>query len=106
MNKIKSYQCAVFFSVSCHVIELPIAPHFINRKMIIATFYLLLSAYENKCHVLWLNQHCLLLPDLKVGFGQIMIMGRFKVGYCGKSLLGRLFEKILELTPTTTLCHI
>ena len=32
-------------------------------------------------------------------------MGRFKVGYCGKrrSLLGRFFEKILELTPTTTL---
>ena len=32
-------------------------------------------------------------------------MGRFKVGYCGKrrSLLGRLFEKNLELTPATTL---
>ena len=56
-----------------------------------------------KIKVLWLNQHCLLLPDLKVGFGRIM--GRFKVGYCGKrrSLLGRLFEKILELTPATTL---
>ena len=45
MNKIKSYQCAVFCSVSCHVIELPIEPHFINHKMIIATFHLLLSAY-------------------------------------------------------------
>ena len=54
-------------------------------------------------NVLWWNQHCLLLPDLKVGFGRIM--GRFKVGFCRKrrSLLVRLFEKILELTQTTTL---
>ena len=84
MNKIKSYQCAVFCSVSCHVIELPIAPHFINRKMIIATFYLLLSA-------------------LKVGFR--WILGRFKVGYYRKrrSPLGRFFWISCELTPVCTL---
>ena len=86
MNKIKSYQCAVFCSVSCHVIELPIAPHFINRKMIIATFYLLLSA-------------------LKVGFR--WILGRFKVGYYRKrrSPLGRFFWIFCELTPVCTLVH-
>ena len=84
MNKIKSYQCAVFCSVSCHVIELPIAPHFINRKMIIATFYLLLSA-------------------LKVGFR--WILGRFKVGYYRKrrSPLGRFFWIFCELTLVCTL---
>ena len=84
MNRIKSYQCAVFCSVSCHVIELPIAPHFINRKMIIATFYLLLSA-------------------LKVGFR--WILGRFKVGYYRKrrSPLGRFFWIFCELTPVCTL---
>ena len=80
MNKIISYQCAVFCSVSCHVIELPIAPHFINRKMIIATFYLLLSA-------------------LKVGFR--WILGRFKVGYYRKrrSPLGRFFLNFLWTDP-------
>ena len=82
----KSCQCAVFCSVSCHVIELPIAPHFINRKMIIATFYLLLSA-------------------LKVGFR--WILGRFKVGYYRKrrSPLGRFFWIFWELTPATTLAR-